>query len=298
MLPKSAPLRVAAKRARALQITSRCPYLVLRMDSPVSPQCNFPRNATLVIALAAVLYLVGNAGVSLWDRDEPRFAQTSRQMLQSGDWVVPRFLDIVRTAKPPLTYWCQATAMSLIGDGAGGWGDTAAARLPSTAGIVATLIVLGGALTRWVDRERAFWTVLILSTSGIVIGFLAKGSMHDGILLLWVTIAQVCLYAILRGRATWPVVMAMSLAIGLGILTKGPVILGVMATTLLALAFLSWLGRPARVFFPEGARAGRPTHGVAKAIVSLIVIVAVVGPWVWLVEHRSPGFLYSSVSRE
>ena len=38
-----------------------------------------------VLVLAAVVYLAGNGRVALWDRDEPRYAQTSRQMLQSGD---------------------------------------------------------------------------------------------------------------------------------------------------------------------------------------------------------------------
>ena len=52
----------------------------------------------LIILAAAGVYLVGNGAVALWDRDEPRYAQTSRQMLQSGDWVVPHYLDNVRTA--------------------------------------------------------------------------------------------------------------------------------------------------------------------------------------------------------
>ena len=70
----------------------------------------------LLILAASATYLVGNGTTALWDRDEPRYAQTSRQMLQSGDWVVPHFLDLVRTAKPPMIYWCQAAAMALFGD--------------------------------------------------------------------------------------------------------------------------------------------------------------------------------------
>src|SRR5215207_7257054 len=79
----------------------------------------------LIILAAAALYLIGNGSVPLWDRDEPRYAQTSRQMLQSGDWVVPRFLDDVRTAKPVFIYWCQAGAMTIFEDNA------FAARFPS-----------------------------------------------------------------------------------------------------------------------------------------------------------------------
>src|SRR5688500_9488746 len=89
----------------------------------------FPRRGGAVLlgvaALAVVAYFVGNERVSLWDRDEPRYAQCAREMLQTGDWVVPRLYGEPRTAKPPLIYWLQATAMKFLGETA------AAARLPS-----------------------------------------------------------------------------------------------------------------------------------------------------------------------
>src|SRR5437870_12770010 len=97
-----------------------------------------PRGLKLwvLIVAAACVYLIGNDRVPLWDRDEPRNAQAARRMLESGDWVVPRFLDKVRIAKPPFTYWCQAIAMSVFG------GNAFAARLPSVAAMMLTLIVL------------------------------------------------------------------------------------------------------------------------------------------------------------
>ena len=61
------------------------------------------------------VYFIGAGRVSLWDRDEAWYAQTSKQMLQGGDWVVPRFLDSPRYAKPILIYWCQATSMKIFG---------------------------------------------------------------------------------------------------------------------------------------------------------------------------------------
>src|SRR5829696_3243156 len=90
----------------------------------------------LIIVAAAACYLVGIGRVHLFDRDEPRNAQAARQMLQSGDWVVPRLLDKVRTAKPPLTYWCQATAMKVFGD------NDFAARFPSSVAMTLTLTML------------------------------------------------------------------------------------------------------------------------------------------------------------
>jgi 4-amino-4-deoxy-L-arabinose transferase-like glycosyltransferase len=191
--------------------------------------------------------------------------------------------------------------MSLMGDGSGGWGDTAASRLPSVIAMTMALVVLAVVLTRFVDRERAFWTVLVLATGGIVIAFSAKASMHDAILLLWVTIAQLCLYAILRGRASWPVVIAMAVAIGCAGLTKGPVVLGVIATTMLMVGLLSLFRGTGfqPVFLPASdSRHGLKTRSTVMAGAALIVVAAIVTPWMWLVERRSPGFLFTSVSHD
>src|SRR6187399_1302108 len=110
------------------------------------------RNIIFVIVAAACVYLAGNGSVSLWDRDEPRYAQTSRQMLQSDDWVVPHLLDEVREKKPVFIYWCQASAMKLLGE------NTFAARLPSAIFVTATLAMLAAVLMKSVGVRRGFWT--------------------------------------------------------------------------------------------------------------------------------------------
>jgi 4-amino-4-deoxy-L-arabinose transferase-like glycosyltransferase len=79
----------------------------------------------------------------LIDRDEPRFAEASREMLQSGNFVVPTFNDAPRYAKPPLIYWGQELSFTLFGESA------FAARLPSlvaTAGTAVLLLVWGAEL--------------------------------------------------------------------------------------------------------------------------------------------------------
>src|SRR4051812_6760759 len=144
------------------------------------------RYLILVIIAAAALYLIGNDRVGLWDRDEPRYAQTSKQMLQSDppDWIVPRLLGEVRTAKPIFIYWCQAGSMWLLHS----TGEFAA-RLPSALAMIITLIVLAITIGKSIGWQRAFWTVFIFATSGLVIAA-AKMCITDSVLLLWITIAQ------------------------------------------------------------------------------------------------------------
>jgi 4-amino-4-deoxy-L-arabinose transferase-like glycosyltransferase len=255
-----------------------------------------------ILLLALASYLIGNERVSLWDRDEPRYAQTSRQMLRSGDWVVPRLYDHVRKAKPVLIYWGQATCMRLLGDTA------AAARLPSAIAITLTLALL----VTSIGGRRGFWTMLILASS-LLVFWAAKSALTDAVLLLFITISQLCLYAIWRGNRSWWVVVIMAIAIGLGGLTKGPIVIAIPIVTLIALRLLSprpVLRERVRVrALPDGAAAltpalsrstGRGSMAIAilKSLVGVGVLIAVVGPWCYLVEQRCPGFLTDAFRHE
>src|SRR6266568_543814 len=242
------------------------------------------RYLILVILAAAALYLIGNDRVGLWDRDEPRYAQTSKQMLQSDppDWVVPRLLDRVRTAKPIFIYWCQAGSMWLLHS----TGEFAA-RLPSAVAMTLTLIVLSIAIGKAIGWQRALWTALILASSGLVIAA-AKMCITDAVLLLWITIAQLCLFAIYQGNRSWSVTIAMWLAIGLALLTKGPVVLGVQITTLIVLAALD-VGKNWRSGLAWRAAIRWWKH--TRPIVGLLIAAAVVAPWVILLQKREPTFL-------
>ena len=259
----------------------------------------------LLISLAAALYLVGNGSVSLWDRDEPRYAQTSRQMLEGGDWVVPRFLDTVRTAKPVFIYWCQGTAMRLLGTQ--GEAGVFAARLPSAVAMTLVLVLVALAVRQSFGPAHAFWTVLVLGTSALAV-WSAKACTTDAVLLVGITVAQLCLYQLWCGRATWPVVIAMAVAIGQAGLTKGPVVLGVMAMTLLALAAFgrvdAWLalrggtGPPPEEPAPTLARRASLLRAGLKIVVAIAIIVLIVGPWLYLVARREATFLGTSVRRD
>ena len=83
------------------------------------------RLGLLLFVAVLLLALPQAALMPLLDRDEPRFAEASREMLQSGNIVVPTFNNAPRYAKPPLIYWCQAVSFTLFGENA------FAARLPS-----------------------------------------------------------------------------------------------------------------------------------------------------------------------
>jgi 4-amino-4-deoxy-L-arabinose transferase-like glycosyltransferase len=241
----------------------------------------------LTILGCFALYLLANGRVAIWDRDEPRYAMASRYMLHSGDWVVPRMgwgadPTVPRTAKPALIYWLQAGAMSVFGDG------TFGARFPSAMSTTVLLCILGTVISKYLSRAHAFWTVLILGTSAmVVVG--SKMCIIDPTLLLFITIAQLCLYALYRGPKPLWVSVLMWVALGLGGLAKGPVALAIPATTAVVLLALDYFRK--RLLDAKWLAGTRP-------LVGLLILAAVCGPWLYLVSQRSPGFLMTAVRHD
>jgi 4-amino-4-deoxy-L-arabinose transferase-like glycosyltransferase len=211
--------------------------------------CDVKRIILILIA-AAIVYLAGNARMGLWDRDEPRYAECSREMLQSGDWVVPRIYGKLRTQKPPFIYWCQATAMWLFGSE--GNAGAFSARVPSVLAMLATLVLLAIVVGRHGGAEQAMWTVLVMASSAMTI-MAAKICLTDSVLILFITVAQFCFYAIWRGNRSWTVAIVMAVMLGLGGLTKGPFILGIVACTAVTLSVfraLDWMIERRRAEIP------------------------------------------------
>ncbi len=243
----------------------------------------------LIIAGALAVYLAGNGRVSLWDRDEPRYAQTSRQMMQSGDWIVPKLLDEPREKKPVFVYWCQAAAMTVLG------GNEFAARLPSSICVTLTLTALAISIWRVIGARRALWTVFVFGTSALTIAA-AKMSITDGVLILFITTAQLSLYWLLSVRSSWPAVILCGVSTGFALLTKGPVVLGVMGMTCLAFFTIGWIDR-------KRTRRAKPTSQgwssvISKWCVGIILALAVLSPWLGAMEHRRPGYTLRTLKSE
>ena len=243
-----------------------------------------------VIVSAAILYFIGAGRVSLWDRDEAWYAQTSKQMLESGDWVAPRFLDSPRYAKPILIYWCQAASMKLFGPTA------LAARIPSAVAMVGTLTMLGVVLKGTVGAQRASLTILIFASSAIVIAS-AKMCLTDAVMLFFLTAAQLAMFSIYRSaRASAeadPTVNSapwlLWIALGGAILTKGPFPLIVLLATMIALAAFDvrdW----------KSARAWRDASRWwwrLRPLLGTAIITIIVAPWLIMLYRREPSALWA-----
>src|SRR5262249_54470455 len=150
--------------------------------------------------LCLLLYLPGLASIPPLDRDEARFAQATRQMLETGDFLRIRFQNEARNNKPPGIYWLQAVVVGLVSTPA----STAIwpYRLPSVAGITAAAIFifgLGKSLFEARVRERPV-DPLMPRRIGLTAAVLLAGALDvlaeahmaktDAALLAAVTLAQ------------------------------------------------------------------------------------------------------------
>ena len=76
------------------------------------------RNYILLFLFSLVMTVSGLASMPPIDRDEPRFVQATKQMVETGDYVEIRFQDASRYQKPIGIYWLQSAAVALSGEGA------------------------------------------------------------------------------------------------------------------------------------------------------------------------------------
>jgi 4-amino-4-deoxy-L-arabinose transferase-like glycosyltransferase len=250
---------------------------------------NFWKMMCLILLGAAAVYFTGAKRVPLWDRDEPWYAQCSREMLQSDDWVVPRWEGNYRLEKPPVIYWLQAATMEVAGD------TGEAARFPSTVATLLTALLLGVLVRRFVGTRRALWSVLIFCTAGLVVAS-AKFCITDATMMLFVVIGQACLaemyVAHKRGRSTsWWAGPVFWISVGLAGLTKGPQALGMHLVSLLVLMALDVFQHLGGITNSRSWRDSVSWWRRLQPWFGLPILAAVVAPWLILIHLRAPGFV-------
>src|SRR5437660_12286207 len=123
-------------------------------------RCNHRAGHYVLLAvIAAGLFLPNLGGPSLWDIDEGNNAEAAREMMESGNWVVPTFNYELRTDKPALLYWLQIAAYRLFGV------NEFAARLPSALAGILTLLVTYELGRRMFDARTGLLAGIVLGTT-------------------------------------------------------------------------------------------------------------------------------------
>jgi len=183
-------------------------------------------------------------------------AQVARQAIQSGDWLVPHFLDQPFLVKPPLMFWLiEAAAVGLPGTGPGGLPVTeVAARLPSVAATMAAAWVVY-ALGRSMFPRRIAWIAAFVYATSVGTLLYAFNAMTEMLLTACCTWAMAEFWWAARARATGPRhwhMLRFYVALALAMLAKAPMPLITVVAPLGAWWFLE---RPTRLLAFAGPRA-------------------------------------------
>ncbi|MBI4374811.1 MAG: glycosyltransferase family 39 protein [Elusimicrobia bacterium] len=224
--------------------------------------------ALLAAALSSPFWGLGHPLVEV---DDARYAAVPREMLASGAWLTPTLNGMEYVEKPPLWYWLAKGSYLLFGVSEG------AARLP-----LALLSVCGLMITAWLgswvfERGLGAKAAAMLASSALYF-FLSHYITLDLALtvFLWGCCALLLRCLAKPEQAYWASPLAWFLA-ALAFLTKGLVAL---------LLPLMWLAAIA-CFIPSW----RPRLRAALNPCGLLIIAAVIVPWLWSMEDRHPGFL-------
>lgn len=246
------------------------------------------RACAALIVLALACFLPGFVSLQPMDRDEPRFAQATKQMLETRDFVDIRFQDEARHKKPVGIYWLQAasvTAAEALGVPEART-TIAVYRVPSLLGALGVVLATYWAALAFVGRRAAFLAAALMASS-ILLGGEARLAKTDAVLAFSATLIMGALARAWLTRdhplATSTIVVFWAAA-ALGILVKGPIVVMVAGLAILVLSLWNrsagWLLRL------------RPALG-------LLVVAAVVLPWFVAIAMKSDGsFFQESVGKD
>ena len=255
-----------------------------------SATASHARAVLILVVVCLISFLPGFFNIPPVDRDEARFAQATKQMIESGDYIDIRFQDEVRYKKPVGIYWLQAgvvrtaEALRIPEARATIW----LYRIPSLLGAIGAVLVTYWAALAFVTRRGAFLAGLMMATS-LLLNVEARLAKTDAVLLLCCVVAMAVMARAYLTQSTgrdipWGHALILWSALAGGILLKGPLILMIVGLPAL---FLAIADRSARWLMRL-----RPLVGVLWVLILVL-------PWFIAIMGRAgESFLQDSLGQD
>jgi 4-amino-4-deoxy-L-arabinose transferase-like glycosyltransferase len=210
-----------------LTAAARAP--VARREAP-DPRRVSRRDLALLALLGALLFLPALGARDLWNPDEPRYGEVAREMVATGQYLVPHFNGRLYTQKPPLMFWSMAASGYLLGEL-----DETAVRLPSALAALGSVLLVYALGLRLFDRRAAWLAAIAFATCSKVLWQARTGQID--MLLTFLVLCAVFWWmkGRLESRPAYSLLFFVFAAFAT--LAKGPV--GLLPPLLSILAFLA-----------------------------------------------------------
>ena len=241
-----------------------------------------------VLCVGVMTFSAGMTSIGPMDRDEARFAQASKQMVMSGDYVTPRYQEELRAKKPAGIYWMQAAAAATFGID-----DIASYRIPSVIGGLITIAVTTILAILILPPSQAVFAGMFMATSLLVVveGHLAKS---DSMLTAFIALQQIILWKIRqitkdRHYVSGKTAILFWAMMGIAILIKGPI------APVIALGTIAFIVATQKEWQFD-SNGVRKWHWILslRPLLGLIVLTVIVLPWVLLVTSATDGAFLST----
>lgn len=171
----------------------------------------------LVIVIFLVLMLTTAGQWGIIETSEARYAEISREMVRSGDWLHPTLLNIYHYHKPPLTYWLTSISFSIFGVN-----EFAVRFFLTIAFFLQVILISKISLELFEPKEIALFTGVVYATLPVVL-ISVRGLTTDAFLNTFVLLSLFCWIRYLKiGNVLFLYIFGLSIA--LGFMTKGPAV--------------------------------------------------------------------------
>ncbi len=255
--------------------------LPFRLSSPDGQRLTW-RAYLLLILLGLALFLPGLSTLPPVDRDEPRYTQASKQMIETGNYADIRFMRETRYKKPVGIYWLQSASAQLLGKPP--YDVIWPYRLPSVLAGILTLCLLAWGVSCLSGATTGLLSAVIFASCFQLV-FESHIAKTDAALLACSTGAQLILAQAYLGTISRRLAFLFWLLQAIGILIKGPIAPLVSGCTILAL----WLA--------DGRQAAWLKQ--LRWVQGLALCASIVLPWVIWISLASQGkFLGESAGHD
>lgn len=226
----------------------------------------------IIIILIFFYYLIPINYRDLWQPDETRYAEISREMLENHNWSVPHLLDVRYFEKPIFGYWVNNISQLIFGK------NNFSVRFGSTFFTILSAIFLFYFVQSLWNSKHISYNAVIIFLSNLLVYIIGTYSVLDAILSFWINVSMIFFWmaiksSVKKNRIVYYLIFGISC--GIGFITKG-----FIALVIPFLSILIWLK-----FNPKYIKTT-----LIHSLIPLISAILISFPWIYDVLSKEQDY--------